>query len=50
MLLIISWVTLWEPVHIFLYERSPLKEKIQICEKIAGMDVIIRSMQDVPGE
>lgn len=50
MLLIISWVTLWEPVHIFLYERSPLKEKIQIYEKIAAMDVIIRSMQDVPGE
>lgn len=40
-LLIISWVTIWEPIHIFLYDRSPINQKIQIYDKISRMDIFV---------
>ncbi len=45
-LLIISWVTIWEPIHIFLYDRSPINQKIQIYDKISRMDVFVGPIKD----
>ncbi len=41
-LLIIGWVAMWEPVHIFLYGWWPIVHKRNIYEKIIHMDVYIR--------
>jgi hypothetical protein len=41
-LLIIGWVAMWEPVHIFLYGWWPIVHKRNIYEKIILMDVYIR--------
>lgn len=40
-LLIIGWVAMWEPVHIFLYGWWPIVHKQNIYEKIIHMDVYI---------
>lgn len=40
-LLIIGWVAMWEPVHIFLYGWWPIVQKRNIYEKIIHMDVYI---------
>jgi hypothetical protein len=40
-LLIIGWVAMWEPVHIFLYGRWPIVHKRNIYQKIIDMDVYI---------
>ncbi|AKB78359.1 hypothetical protein MSHOH_1876 [Methanosarcina horonobensis HB-1 = JCM 15518] len=40
-LLIIGWVAMWEPVHIFLYGWWPIVHKRNIYEKITHMDVYI---------
>lgn len=40
-LLIIGWVAMWEPVHIFLYGWWPIVHKRNIYEKIVKMDVCI---------
>lgn len=45
-LLIISWVAIWEPIHIFLYERSPIRERMEICKKIADIEVVTRAHHD----
>jgi hypothetical protein len=39
--LIIGWVAMWEPVHIFLYGRWPIVHKRNIYQKIIDMDVYI---------
>jgi hypothetical protein len=41
-LLIIGWVAMWEPVHVFLYGWWPIVHKRNIYEKIIHMDVYIR--------
>jgi hypothetical protein len=46
-LLIISWVAIWEPIHIFLYERSPIRQKMQIYQKIAQMAIIVRPLHEI---
>lgn len=40
-LLIIGWVAMWEPIHIFLYGWWPIVHKRNIYEKIINMDVYI---------
>lgn len=40
-LLIIGWVAMWEPVHIFLYGWWPIVHKRNIYEKIIHTDVYI---------
>lgn len=40
-LLIIGWVAMWEPVHIFLYGWWPIVHKRNIYEKIIHMNVYI---------
>lgn len=40
-LLIIGWVAMWEPVHIFLYGWWPIVHKRNIYRKIVDMDVYI---------
>jgi hypothetical protein len=40
-LLIIGWVAMWEPIHIFLYGRWPIVHKRDIYQKIIDMDVSI---------
>ncbi|AKB18653.1 MULTISPECIES: hypothetical protein [unclassified Methanosarcina] len=40
-LLIIGWVAMWEPVHIFLYGWWPIVHRRNIFEKIVHMDVYI---------
>lgn len=40
-LLIIGWVAMWEPVHIFLYGWWPIVHKRNIYQKIIDMDVYI---------
>lgn len=40
-LLIIGWVAMWEPVHIFLYGRWPIVHKRNVYQKIIDMDVYI---------
>lgn len=42
-LLIIGWVAMWEPVHIFLYGWWPIVHRRNIYEKIVHMDVYIRT-------
>lgn len=39
--LIIGWVAMWEPVHIFLYGWWPIIHKRNIYQKIIDMDVYI---------
>jgi hypothetical protein len=38
-LLILGWVTLWEPAYIFIYGWWPIVQKRKIYDKIAIMDV-----------
>jgi len=38
-LLILGWVTLWEPAYIFIYGWWPIVQKRKIYDKIATMDV-----------
>lgn len=40
-LLIIGWVAMWEPIHIFLYGRWPIVHRRDIYQKIIDMDVCI---------
>lgn len=46
-LLIISWVAIWEPIHIFLYERSPIRQKMQIYDKIAQIKIVVRPHHEI---
>jgi hypothetical protein len=38
-LLIFGWVTLWEPVYIFIYGWWPIVQKRRIYDKITTMEV-----------
>ncbi len=38
-LLIFGWVTLWEPVYIFIYGWWPIVQKQRIYNKISMMDI-----------
>jgi uncharacterized membrane protein (DUF485 family) len=40
-LLIIGWVAMWEPIHIFLYGWWPIVHERNIYQKIVDMDVSI---------
>jgi hypothetical protein len=40
-LLIIGWVAMWEPIHIFLYGWWPIVHRRNIYQKIIDMDVSI---------
>lgn len=40
-LLIIGWVAMWEPIHIFLYGWWPIIHKRNIYQKIIDMDLYI---------
>jgi len=40
-LLIIGWVAMWEPIHIFLYGWWPIIHERNIYQKIVDMDVSI---------
>ena len=46
-LLILSWVAIWEPAHIFLYERSPIRQRQKIYEKITTMPVFVKAIQEI---
>ncbi len=41
-LLIFAWVTLWEPVYIFIYGWWPIIQKRKIYDKIATMVIEVR--------
>lgn len=40
-LLIIGWVAMWEPIHIFLYGWWPIVHKHNVYQKIIDMDVSV---------
>ncbi|AKB25531.1 hypothetical protein MSMTP_2062 [Methanosarcina sp. MTP4] len=42
-LLIIGWVAMWEPVHIFLYGWWPIVHRRRIYDKIIDMNVYVRT-------
>jgi hypothetical protein len=42
-LLIIGWVAMWEPVHIFLYGWWPIVHRRRIYDKIIEMNVYVRT-------
>jgi hypothetical protein len=46
-LLILSWVAIWEPIHIFLYERSPISQRQKIYGKITDMPVFVKAIQEI---
>ncbi len=46
-LLILSWVAIWEPIHIFLYERTPVSQRQKIYEKISTMPVFVKAIQEI---
>jgi hypothetical protein len=46
-LLIFSWVAVWEPIHIFLYERTPISQRQKIYEKITTMPVFVKAIQEI---
>jgi len=52
-LLIFGWVTLWEPVYIFIYGWWPIVQKRRIYDKITAMEVEVlpvpTSKQASPG-
>jgi len=49
-LLIIGWVAMWEPVHIFLYGWWPIVHRRRIFNKIIDMEVYVRTGSPVgPG-
>ena len=41
-LLIFSWVVLWEPVYIFIYGWWPITKKQKIHKKISDMEIEVR--------
>ncbi|MDD1646302.1 MAG: hypothetical protein LUQ03_00295, partial [Methanomicrobiales archaeon] len=47
-LLIVSWVAMWEPVNIFLYGWWPVRRKMMVYEKIAGMEVRVEPSPSRP--
>jgi hypothetical protein len=47
-LLIVSWVAMWEPVNIFLYGWWPVRRKMKVYEKIAGMEVRVEPSPSRP--
>jgi hypothetical protein len=41
-LLILGWVANWRPMEIFLYEWWPIRRKMMLYRRLAGMTVIVR--------
>lgn len=41
---LLSWISLWQPLEIFLYRWWPFRQENRIFEKIAKMDIIIKSI------
>jgi hypothetical protein len=46
-LLILSWVAVWEPIHIFLYERTPISQRQKIYGKITTVPVFVKAIQEI---
>jgi hypothetical protein len=44
-LLISGWVALWQPVHIFLYDWWPIWQTCRLYEKLARLEVELRTPQ-----
>jgi hypothetical protein len=41
-LIIIAWVSMWEPIHIFLYGWYPIRQRQRICQKIMTMQISVK--------
>ncbi|MEM1988386.1 MAG: hypothetical protein QXS41_00910 [Candidatus Woesearchaeota archaeon] len=41
-LTIISWVAMWKPVSLFLYDWRPIAKDLKIYEKLANSEIIIK--------
>jgi hypothetical protein len=44
-LIIIAWVSMWEPIHIFLYDWYPIRQRQRICRKIMEMPIEIKPLR-----
>jgi len=43
-LIIIAWVSMWEPIYIFLYGWYPIRQRQRICQKIMTMPISIKPL------
>jgi len=43
-LIIIAWVSMWEPIHIFLYDWFPIRQRQRICQKIMAMPISVKPL------
>lgn len=43
-LIIIAWVSMWEPIHIFLYDWYPIRQRQKICQKIITMPISVKPL------
>jgi hypothetical protein len=43
-LIIIAWVSMWEPIHIFLYDWYPIRQRQRICQKIMAMPISVKPL------
>jgi hypothetical protein len=41
-LIIIAWVSMWEPLHIFLYDWYPIRQRQRVCQKIMAMAISVK--------
>lgn len=41
-LLITGWVAMWRPIDILLYEWWPIRQRVRVAAKLAGMPVEVR--------
>jgi hypothetical protein len=47
-LLIVAWVSMWEPLHIFLYGWYPIRQRQQVYVKIRDMSVQVKPAPGTP--
>jgi hypothetical protein len=43
-LIIIAWVSMWEPIHIFLYDWYPIRLRQRICLKIVALPISVKPL------
>jgi hypothetical protein len=43
-LIIIAWVSMWEPIHIFLYDWFPIRQRQRRCRKIMDMPISVKPL------
>lgn len=48
-LVITGWVAMWQPIQIFLYDWWPLRRRVKIYDKLARIDVEVRTPAAAPG-